>query len=72
VGGKLWQFDAWVHNAGQIDYVGGMNAPDGTALTRRAQGADDVTFKTQAEARAGAIRRHDGTQDLFEEIPQYG
>jgi hypothetical protein len=27
VGGKLWQFDAWVHNAGQIDYVGGANAP---------------------------------------------
>jgi hypothetical protein len=29
VGGKVWSFDAWVHNAGQIDYVGGVKAPSG-------------------------------------------
>ncbi|MFN9913583.1 MAG: polymorphic toxin-type HINT domain-containing protein, partial [Pirellulaceae bacterium] len=31
VGGKLWQFDAWVHNAGQIKYDGVVNAPSKTA-----------------------------------------
>jgi hypothetical protein len=69
VGGKLWKFDAWVHNAGKIDYVGGVKAPKGTfeTLTHR-NGVFEVVTQQGISGTTRGAHRASANRALLEAI----